>query len=185
MINAAFGSSSLLPTMEQESAADALSAAHPRASVLVVDDAPEIRAVVTKILIRFGFEVEVAADGAEGWEAARRRNFDLVITDFVMPRMNGFELLRRLRAASPTLPVIVISGYSPWMDTDLAHLLKPGAFIDKPFMFQTLLDAIRGLLPDKVPALPTSYPKSVAPEEATGMVGQRPMAGAGRLQVSS
>ncbi len=119
----------------------------PRASVLVIDDEPEVRSIVVQILIRFGCEVEAAKDGAAGWDSLARRSFDLVITDLVMPRLSGLELLRRLRAANPNLPVIVMSGYSPWTTADLDQLLRPGVFLDKPFTFEALIEAVHDLLP--------------------------------------
>ena len=79
--------------------------------VLVVDDSMTVRAMEKKLLQNRGYEVEIAVDGAEGWNAVRMNNYDLVITDVDMPRMSGIELIEQMRAYSPTqqIPVIVVS----------------------------------------------------------------------------
>jgi len=125
----------------------------PRPAILVVDDAQEVRDVLLMMLTNTGYEVEVAVDGNSGWAALSRRHFDLVITDYVMPNSNGIELLRRLRAHHPSLPVIMISGYSPWGGTDAALLLQPGLYLDKPFTFETLIHALADLLPHALPMM--------------------------------
>lgn len=111
-------------------------------SVLLVDDAAEIRDIVSAMLKRTGYIVEVAEDGEAGWEALNRGTFDLVITDQVMPRPTGIELLRRIRKKDRRLPVIVISGFCSGDDDDFGGLLIPGTFIAKPFSFLTLLNAV-------------------------------------------
>ena len=79
--------------------------------VLVVDDSMTVRAMEQKLLQNRGYEVEVAVDGAEGWNAVRMDRYDLVITDVDMPRMSGIELIEQMKAYSPTqqIPVIVVS----------------------------------------------------------------------------
>ena len=66
--------------------------------VLVVDDSLTVRELERKILVEHGYEVEVAVDGMDGWNAVRAGRFDLVITDMDMPRMDGSELTRLIKA---------------------------------------------------------------------------------------
>jgi two-component system sensor histidine kinase and response regulator WspE len=82
-----------------------------RKRVLVVDDSLTVREVERNLLLRRGFDVEVAVDGSEGWNAVRAGDFDLVITDVDMPRMDGIELVRRIKQDSrlSALPVIIVS----------------------------------------------------------------------------
>src|SRR6186713_2440956 len=82
-----------------------------RASILVVDDSPTILKVVGGILARGGFAVETARDGVAGIEMVRARAFDLVLLDFVMPRMNGYQFCRELRdlPEHKELPVVLMS----------------------------------------------------------------------------
>jgi two-component system sensor histidine kinase and response regulator WspE len=82
-----------------------------RKRVLVVDDSITVREVERQILRHQGYDVAVAVDGADGWNVARGERFDLVVTDVDMPRMNGLELVRALRADAGLrdLPVIIVS----------------------------------------------------------------------------
>ena len=82
-----------------------------RKRVLIVDDSLTVREVERKLLANRGYHVEVAIDGAEGWNALRSSRFDLVITDVDMPRMNGIELVTRIRADAryKTLPIMIVS----------------------------------------------------------------------------
>ncbi len=79
--------------------------------VLVVDDSMTVRAMEKKLLQNRGYTVDVAVDGAEGWNAVRMEPYDLVVTDVDMPRMSGIELIEKMRAYEGTknLPVIVVS----------------------------------------------------------------------------
>ena len=79
--------------------------------VLVVDDSMTVRAMEQKLLQNRGYEVEIAVNGAEGWNAVRMNDYDLVVTDIDMPRMSGIELIEQMKAYSPTqhIPVIVVS----------------------------------------------------------------------------
>ena len=66
--------------------------------MLVVDDSLTVRELERRLLEGEGYEVEVAVDGMEGWNALRLADYDLVLTDVDMPRMNGIELVRRIKA---------------------------------------------------------------------------------------
>jgi DNA-binding response OmpR family regulator len=97
---------------------------------------------VTIVLRRAGFHVGCAVDGESGWEALSAIRYDLLITDHEMPRLNGLGLLRRVRALSAQLPVILMSARMPWGETDDWRLLKPGLAIEKPFSIGELLAAV-------------------------------------------
>ncbi|MEO0768219.1 MAG: response regulator [Cyanobacteria bacterium J06649_4] len=79
--------------------------------ILVVDDSMTVRAMEKKLLQNKGYVVDMAVNGAEGWNALRMNRYDLVITDIDMPRMSGIELIEHMRGYGPTqkLPVIVVS----------------------------------------------------------------------------
>jgi two-component system sensor histidine kinase and response regulator WspE len=102
-------SSRRLRKLEQEEGENPAQAARKR--ILVVDDSITVREMERKLLEYQGYEVETAVDGLEGWSALRAMPFDLLISDIDMPRMNGIELIRRLRTHDDTraLPVIVVS----------------------------------------------------------------------------
>ena len=88
-----------------------LAKARRRKRVLVVDDSITVREVERQILRQHGYEVAVAVDGQDGWNVARAEEFDLVIADVDMPRMNGLQLVQAARADGRLgkLPVIIVS----------------------------------------------------------------------------
>lgn len=81
------------------------------ASLLIADDEKNIRSGLELAFEDEGYTVETAADGKEAWEKLQKNAIDLVITDLRMPEMDGYELLKRISAAYPTLPVIVLTGH--------------------------------------------------------------------------
>ncbi len=112
-----------------------------RKRVLVVDDSATVREVERQLLVRLGYEVESARDGAEGLHALRGGGYDLLVTDVDMPRMTGIELARAVRADAvlSTIPIIIVS-YKDREEDRLAGLhaganayLTKGAFEDQSF----------------------------------------------------
>ena len=80
-------------------------------SILIVDDSITVRETERKLLENRGYQVDVAVDGVEGWNAVRTKSYDLVISDIDMPRMNGIELIKNIRnhPVHSSLPIIVVS----------------------------------------------------------------------------
>lgn len=110
-------------------------------TVLLVDDDEAVREAAKEALERAGFGVMEAVAGDEAWRLARAVGgpIDLLVTDVVLPGLNGRKLADRLRAARPGLPVVYISGYPQPSDD-----LPPGtAFVPKPFRPRELLAAVR------------------------------------------
>jgi DNA-binding NtrC family response regulator len=101
--------------------------------VLVVDDEPRMADVVAMALRRAGYECETFGGGAEAIEALAERGADVVVTDWKMPGMDGIELLRRLRAQRPNLPVILLTAHGSVPSAVAA--MREGAFdyVTKPF----------------------------------------------------
>ncbi|MDC0710588.1 response regulator [Stigmatella sp. ncwal1] len=104
-----------------------------RASVLVIDDEPGIRDMLSFELSQEGFDVETAENGMAAVETLRRRKFDLAITDLKMPGMDGVATVEALRALDPDIEVIVATGYAS-VETAVA-CMKHGAYdyIQKPY----------------------------------------------------
>lgn len=84
---------------------------HHKKRILVVDDSITVREVERKLLSNYGYDVEVAVNGMDGWNAVRTGKFDLVITDIDMPRMNGIELVTHIKSHPhlKAIPVIIVS----------------------------------------------------------------------------
>jgi two-component system sensor histidine kinase and response regulator WspE len=79
--------------------------------ILVVDDSLTVRELERKLLGNGGYEVDIAVDGMEGWNAVRTGHYDLIVTDIDMPRLDGIELLKLIRQDSrlKLLPVMIVS----------------------------------------------------------------------------
>jgi two-component system sensor histidine kinase and response regulator WspE len=82
-----------------------------RHHVLVVDDSVTVRELERQLLLANGYEVSTAVDGADAWQLVRQREFDLVVSDVDMPRMDGLELTRSIRrdVRLRTLPIVIVS----------------------------------------------------------------------------
>jgi DNA-binding NtrC family response regulator len=111
--------------------------------ILVIDDERAIRNVLKDILANEGFQVEEAADGEEGWKKFQANNYDLVLCDIKMPKMDGLEFLQQATAAKQDIPIIMISGHGT-IETAV-DAVKKGAFdyISKPPDLNRLLVTIR------------------------------------------
>jgi DNA-binding response OmpR family regulator len=118
------------------------------ARVLIVDDAQDTREVYALFLRDEGFQVAVAEDGVTGLTFAQQHPLDIIILDLMMPRMDGFEVTRRLRADDRTrnIPIIIFSGFEK--ETDTADAIAAGADVCciKPCLPETLLGEINRLL---------------------------------------
>ena len=112
--------------------------------ILVVDDEPVIVKTLTKAIRRQGFDVVSAADGEEALEKVRSTNPDLVILDIQMPKLDGTEVLQRIKGSPETasLPVIMLTGKAG--DEDILKGYKYGAnyYIPKPFKMIEVLQGI-------------------------------------------
>ncbi|KVA20656.1 hybrid sensor histidine kinase/response regulator [Burkholderia ubonensis] len=122
--------------------------------VLVVDDSLTVRELERKLLEKRGYDVTVAVDGMDGWNALRGAAFDLVVTDIDMPRMDGIELVTLIRrdAALKALPVMIVS-YKD-REEDRRRGLDAGAdyyLAKSSFHDETLLDAVRDLIGEARP----------------------------------
>lgn len=115
--------------------------------ILVVDDEPMLRSLVGRILSDEGYSVLEAADGGEALQLMERfgRDLALVISDVVMPKLNGIELLERISVAYRGLPVVLMSGYR---ERELLSrgLVAPCAMLEKPFSSSALLAEVRRCL---------------------------------------
>jgi DNA-binding response OmpR family regulator len=114
--------------------------------ILVVDDDISIRELNTSMLLRCGYEVDAAEDGAVAWDALSAVGYDLLITDNNMPKLSGVALLNKLRAARMTLPVIMATGSLP--PTDFTHYpwLQPATTLLKPYTVDEMLRTVEEVL---------------------------------------
>jgi two-component system sensor histidine kinase and response regulator WspE len=119
--------------------------------VLVVDDSLTVREVERQLLKSQGYEVDVAVDGRDGWTALSSGDYDLLVTDVDMPRMNGIELIRAVREDErlADLPVIVVSYKDREQDRLLGLEAGANAYLTKgSFHDNTFLTTVRDLMED-------------------------------------
>jgi two-component system, cell cycle sensor histidine kinase and response regulator CckA len=122
----------------------------PGTSVLVVDDETAVRHFAARVLERAGYGVFEAEDGAEALELLQdgASGVSVVVSDVVMPRLNGVELMLALSESRPDLPVVLMSGYATTALQDLG-IAVPCGVISKPFPAERLLDEVRRCLSKK------------------------------------
>ena len=123
------------------------SRANPSSRILVVDGDVVIRDLKAEVLICSGYQVDAAEDGAAGWEALQGGSYDLLIAADKMPKVSGIELIKKLRFAGMTMPVVLVSSAvptelnrNPWLQLQLAATLV------KPFSSGQFLETVRAVL---------------------------------------
>ena len=115
--------------------------AHGR--ILVVEDEEDMRENLQRILATAGYEVKLARDGADAISVLQTCACDLVLTDLLMPRMGGLELLGEIRRLGRSLPVVFLTAFGKQAAFTKAMDLGAVGFITKPFHAKSLLAVIR------------------------------------------
>ena len=115
--------------------------------ILVVDDEPVVRRFATRVLEAEGFLVSQAADGAEALRLVREEvpGVDAIVSDIMMPRLNGVELLQALSSTHPHLPILLMSGYAS-RELEGMGIAAPCAILAKPFAPERLVEELRRCL---------------------------------------
>ena len=120
----------------------------PKAPILLVDDEESIRTVTARALQAKGFEIEQATNAEEGLEILKKCKtpFQLLISDMVMPGMDGEQLIKEAKKLFPQLPCLLMSGYSASFEKHTANKMKNFHFISKPFVLADLLTTVKEIL---------------------------------------
>ncbi len=113
--------------------------------ILVIDDDVELCQLVTRYLAQEGFEIESVNSGPAGVERALSKTYELVVLDVMMPEVNGFDVLRRIRAQSP-IPVLMLTAKGDALDRVLGLEMGADDYLAKPFNPQELVARIRAIL---------------------------------------
>jgi CheY-like chemotaxis protein len=121
--------------------------------LLVVDDNEDMRQSMKRLLERFGYEVQIASDGARALEVQQASAADVLITDIFMPDTDGLETISHFRRDFPDVKIIAMSGGGPSLrDADYlstATVAGADAVLRKPFAMDTLLETVRRLTEQK------------------------------------
>jgi DNA-binding NtrC family response regulator len=145
--------------------------------ILVIDDEISIRSTLTEILSFEGYQVEGASDGAEGLKKILANNYDCVICDIKMPRMDGIEMLEKVMAQKPETQIIIISGHG---NIEIAlKAVKKGAFdyIPKPPDLNRMLLTLRNAMEKKELVIETKQLNEAVEQKVLGqsdMIGSSP-----------
>ena len=118
-----------------------------RARILVAEDEPSIAQSLDFILRRADFDVDLVSDGAVALDMIRRGSYRAVILDIMLPGMNGFDVLRAVRADArlAALPIVVLTAKGQASDRKTAEIIGASAFITKPFSNAEIVERIREL----------------------------------------
>jgi two-component system OmpR family response regulator len=122
------------------------SSAEPEARLVVVDDEPNIRELLAASLRFAGFDVVAAESGEEAVRAVERHRPDLLVLDVMMPGMDGFEVVRRLRSAGRIMPVLFLTARDATEDKITGLTLGGDDYVTKPFSLEELIARIRAVL---------------------------------------
>jgi two-component system chemotaxis response regulator CheY len=119
------------------------------ARILIIDDNKQLRILLSETLKQYKHETETASDGIEGLEKAKEDAFDLIITDLMMPNMDGIEFIRTLRTTNAEVGIIAVSGgdtpaVTPALET--ARMMGANASLAKPFKRRQLIEMVNSVL---------------------------------------
>ena len=114
--------------------------------ILIVEDEPAIRSGLEDVFVYHGYEVQSAADGAEGLQHALSGRYDLILLDVMLPSMNGYEICDRIRSEDREQPIIMLTARTA--EEDIIQGLKLGAddYVAKPFSVQQLVLRVEAVL---------------------------------------
>ncbi|MFC1547943.1 response regulator [Candidatus Neomarinimicrobiota bacterium] len=116
------------------------------ANILLVDDDPDTRNIVPRILSKCDYTVSTCSSGSKALERLAQEHFDLVLSDVRMPGMSGFELLKSIRDSYPDLPVILLTAIAD-LDSEMeAVRADMHGYLRKPYTAVELTDAVREML---------------------------------------
>jgi len=133
---------------------------NPPRRILLVEDDRDIRRLSARMLIRSGYHVDAAEDGAVAWDTLQLHSYDLLLTDNNMPKVSGVELVKKLRAGHMTLPVVMASGAIPTEELKRHPWLEISAILLKPFTSEELLNTVKQALHRALSAHQPSAPHS-------------------------
>ncbi len=129
-------------------------------TLLVVEDEPAVLQLVVRMLRRNGYSVIAAPTGTQALALAAEHDFDMLLTDVVMPEISGLELAERIRQLRPAASILFMSGYSPDLFGGKRDMAEGITLLQKPFTEQALLEGIRTAMavPREVSKIAPSLP---------------------------
>jgi len=117
-----------------------------KSRILVVDDEEALRYLLSSELAAEGYEVETAGDGDEAIESIKQKDYDVVLLDIKMTRVDGFEVLRFIKQNKPEIKVIMLTAYADVKNAIEALKLGASDFVSKPYDLEDILTSINRAL---------------------------------------
>ena len=114
--------------------------------LLIVDDDKQIRELLAFDIAQSGYIVDTALDGQEGLQKALENNYDLILLDVMMPKMNGYDVCKNIRIAKPDIPILLLTAKGTIEDKTQGFDCGADDYLIKPFEIQEVLLRIRALL---------------------------------------
>lgn len=120
--------------------------------ILIVDDQPGIRLLLNEVFKKEGFHTHLAANGFDALKIAETTTLDCALLDMKIPGMDGLEILERLKAIQPTIPVVMMTAYVEQHMIDSATELGVAKYFTKPFNIFEMRDEVKKILaiPEKI-----------------------------------
>jgi CheY-like chemotaxis protein len=131
------------------------------ASILIIDDDAAVSRTLSLILSRAGYQVSTVTSGRKGLEMLSSEEFDLVLTDIIMPELDGIEAIRRIRTDHPGLRIIAMSGGGQIDKADFLHMaqaLGADRVLEKPVRSERLLELVGSVMANPPRQLPERKP---------------------------
>ncbi|MBG1233007.1 cell cycle two-component system response regulator CpdR [Aestuariivirga litoralis] len=114
--------------------------------ILLAEDDDDLRRFLVKALEKAGHRVTSFAEGASAYEEVKHKNFDLLLTDIVMPEMDGIELARRASELDPSMKIMFITGFAAVALNPDSQAPKDAKVLSKPFHLRDLVDEVNRLM---------------------------------------
>jgi CheY-like chemotaxis protein len=119
----------------------------PPKRILIVDDEPQVANTIRLLLEIGGHKIEIVEDAERALAVFEPGKFDLVITDLSLPKMNGTDLARAIRAHAATQPIILITAYAESIARDQEQLANVNRLMGKPFSIEQMQEALASIFP--------------------------------------
>lgn len=138
--------------------------------VLIVDDEPSIVTLLTFNLEKEGYQVTSANDGLTGYELALQENFDFIILDIMLPRLDGMEITKRLRQEKVQTPILLLTAKDDTIDRILGLEIGADDYLTKPFSPREVLARMKAIFRRMEPRQVAEPVVETIPEEATALL---------------
>jgi len=113
--------------------------------VLIVEDHRDLATVLKRHIVNLGCRVVIASDGEEALRVAEKQNFDLVLLDLMLPRIDGLEVCRRIRSQKPYVPILMLTAKSSEVDKIVGLEMGADDYITKPFSVRELVARVKAI----------------------------------------